>query len=239
MKKQKFPEVIIFDLDDTIVDFHNGVIPSWHTACAAYCEKHNHIGKDELYREIRKSGKWFWSDPERHRTGRNDLLQARRDIVYHAFKNLGFPDKDHAYGLANHYSELRTQALTLLPGALETLQTFRDNGQRMVLLTNGESLLQREKIRMFQLEHFFEHIFVEGEVGVGKPDIKAYHNVLQKLQLPPSDFWMVGDNLEWDIYAPQSIGIYSIWNDYSGNGLPAACTQKPDRIINSITELLE
>jgi putative hydrolase of the HAD superfamily len=49
---------------------------------------------------------------------------------------------------------------------------------------------------------------------------------------------MIGDNLEWEVVAPQRLGIYAIWIDVHGDGLPADSTVKPDRIIRSLTELL-
>jgi putative hydrolase of the HAD superfamily len=37
---------------------------------------------------------------------------------------------------------------------------------------------------------------------------------------------------------PQRLGIYAIWIDAHGEGLPAGTSIKPDRIIHSLTELL-
>jgi putative hydrolase of the HAD superfamily len=48
---------------------------------------------------------------------------------------------------------------------------------------------------------------------------------------------MVGDNLEWEVAAPQRQGMVGIWVDAAGNGLPEDSTVTPDRIIRSITEL--
>jgi putative hydrolase of the HAD superfamily len=48
----------------------------------------------------------------------------------------------------------------------------------------------------------------------------------------------VGDNLEWDVAAPQRLGIAGIWLDVAGAGLPPASLVHPDRIIRSLTELL-
>jgi putative hydrolase of the HAD superfamily len=38
--------------------------------------------------------------------------------------------------------------------------------------------------------------------------------------------------------APQRLGIFAIWIDVHGDGLPAGSIVKPDRIIRSLTELL-
>jgi putative hydrolase of the HAD superfamily len=49
---------------------------------------------------------------------------------------------------------------------------------------------------------------------------------------------MVGDNLEWEIVAPQRLGIYAIWYDGYGAGLPLDCQIRPNRIIRSLPALL-
>jgi putative hydrolase of the HAD superfamily len=49
---------------------------------------------------------------------------------------------------------------------------------------------------------------------------------------------MIGDNLEWEVEAPQRLGIYSVWMDVHGDGLPAESPITPDRIIRSLSELL-
>ncbi|NLH79423.1 MAG: hypothetical protein GX458_01065, partial [Phyllobacteriaceae bacterium] len=36
---------------------------------------------------------WFWSDPERHRRGRHDLVAARCEIIAHVLHELGAPDE--------------------------------------------------------------------------------------------------------------------------------------------------
>jgi hypothetical protein len=61
---------------------------------------------------------------------------------------------------------------------------------------------------------------------------------MRALGVTASETWMIGDNLEWEVEAPQRLGIYAIWIDVHGDGLPAGSTVKPDRIIRSLTDLL-
>lgn len=49
---------------------------------------------------------------------------------------------------------------------------------------------------------------------------------------------MVGDHLEWEIAAPQRLGIFAIWHDSLGEGLPTGSTIQPDHIIRELRELL-
>jgi len=48
---------------------------------------------------------------------------------------------------------------------------------------------------------------------------------------------MVGDNLSWDVEAPQQMGIKAIWIDRKGTGFPVGSTAAPHRVIRDISEL--
>jgi putative hydrolase of the HAD superfamily len=61
---------------------------------------------------------------------------------------------------------------------------------------------------------------------------------MEALGVGAADTWMIGDNLEWEVEAPQRLGIYAIWMDVHGDGLPPGSTVRPDRIIRSLAELL-
>jgi len=109
---------------------------------------------------------------------------------------------------------------------------------RLALVTNGAAEPQRAKVVRFALEGRFDHIQIEGEHGFGKPEERAYTHAMAALGVAPQETWMVGDNLEWEIVAPQRLGIYAIWCDGYAAGLPPGCPIQPDRIIQSLPELL-
>ena len=104
--------------------------------------------------------------------------------------------------------------------------------------TNGAAEPQRAKVVRFALEHRFDHVQIEGEHGFGKPEERAYTHAMDVLGVGPDETWMVGDNLEWEIVAPQRLGIYAIWHDGYGVGLPPDCPIRPDRIIRRLSDLL-
>jgi putative hydrolase of the HAD superfamily len=106
------------------------------------------------------------------------------------------------------------------------------------MATNGSAEGQRAKIDRFGLERYFDCIIVEGEFGCGKPHREVYETLFAELRADPRDMWSVGDNLEWDVGAPQSFGVHGIWVDASGARLPDNSPVRPDRIISSISELM-
>ena len=234
------PKAILFDLDDTIISFNGAADVAWDQTCRAFVkEVHPPFDTVSLLNSIHGVRSWYWGDPERHRVGRMDMVQARRDIVKLALEKLSYTEAENAIRMADSYTRLQEELICMFPDSLATLEKLKELGIRMALITNGASEKQRAKIDRFSLTGFFEFCLVEGEVGYGKPDIRVFELALRKLGLYAREVWMVGDNLIWDIEAPQKLGIYSIWNDYQAKGLPEGTSVRPDRIINSIAEILQ
>jgi HAD superfamily hydrolase (TIGR01509 family) len=186
---------------------------------------------------IRDAGEWFWSDPERHRLGRLDMKAARQNVATLALQRVGIGDESLASAIAGAYARHRDARIALLPGALETVRRFKAAGCALALVTNGSRRTQRMKIERFGLEPLFEAIVVEGELGFGKPDPRVYEFALSRLGYSPAKTWMVGDHLEWDVAAPQKLGIYGVWVDAESKGVPRDATVRPDLIVRSIAEL--
>ncbi len=109
----------------------------------------------------------------------------------------------------------------VFPGAHEAIDALKAYGVKLALVTNGAAGPQRAKVERFALTHRFDHIQIEGEHGFGKPDERAYLHAMQALGVTAAETWMIGDNLEWEVEAPQRLGIYAIWIDAHGEGLPA------------------
>jgi putative hydrolase of the HAD superfamily len=183
-------------------------------------------------------GSWFWGSPVRHKTGREDIRAARREIVGIAMAMLGVEDDDIANDLADRYSDRHDELIHLYPNTLSTLDGLKSAGVRLALITNGSAQGQRAKLARFGLTDYFEHILIDQELGFGKPDVRVYEHALSLLNLTSRDVWMVGDNLVWDIYPPKSLGIRAVWHDWRRAGLPEDAEAAPDRTITDIGELL-
>ncbi len=187
----------------------------------------------------------FWADRVRHHAWRFSLLEARVFIVVsRRLRRL----RDRAPGLTHrnllsNSPRSSTSAGRQKPGsfldALETLDKLRDLGVKLALYYKRQRYNPAQEGREVRpCQSRFDHIQIEGEAGFGKPEAKTYQHAMDVLGVTAAETWMVGDNLEWEVVAPQKLGIYSIWNDFSGKGLPAGSDIKPDRIIRLISELV-
>ena len=166
-----------------------------------------------------------------------DMKVARQSVAAEGLRRAGIDDEPLASTLAMAYDRHRDRRIALLPGALDTVRRFKAAGCALALVTNGSRRTQRMKIERFGLEPIFDAICIEGELGFGKPDPRVYELALSRLGQSPADAWMVGDHLDWDVAAPQKLGIYGVWVDAQGRGIPVNSPVRPDLTIRSITEL--
>jgi putative hydrolase of the HAD superfamily len=231
------PQAIIFDLDDTILNDSGHVEACWQEACREAAARLDGLDPASLRAAVKRQADWYWSDPARHREGRLDLRAATAGIVARSLSGLGFESDALAREIGNHYRDLREERLCLVEGAIETLDWFQSQGVRLGMATNGSAAGQRAKIERFGLAPYFDRIIVEGEFGAGKPQREVYEALFASLRAAPEKTWSVGDNLEWDVAAPQSFGACGIWVDVRRAGLPAGSPFRPDRVVHSIREL--
>ena len=238
MQNSPIPGAILFDLDSTIITSSISADTLWHDICHRHAELLEGTDGDRLLEAVHKYQNWYWGDLERHRRGRLNLLRARRELVELAFTSLNIDNSEVSRSLADEYTTQREEMIKLFPKAIETLSYFKDAGLKLALVTNGASDVQRRKIERFRLELYFDCIVVEGEFGAGKPDRSVFIHALDTLGVTPGEAWMVGDDLARDIEGAQNAGIYSIWVDWRNEGLSEEAAIKPDRIINTISELV-
>jgi putative hydrolase of the HAD superfamily len=239
------PRAILFDLDDTILAAFGQAQGQWQRVVAEFADRLGRHDQDTAIAAIQAYSRFLWADQARHKDWRHRIGEARRHIVHSAFAGLAAegapeaPPLDVCHAIADRFNAVHEAELRMFPGAHETLDRLKELGVRLALVTNGAAAPQRAKVVRFALEHRFDHIQIEGEHGFGKPEEQAYVHALASLGVAASETWMVGDNLEWEVVAPQRLGIFAIWYDGYSAGLPADSPIRPDRIIRALPELLE
>jgi putative hydrolase of the HAD superfamily len=239
--RKELPRAILFDLDETILTFgqRNALL---REIAEEYAARIAPMTADELTRAMEAAFREFWADEARHKVWRQKLGESRKLVAEQVFAALEarYPalTRELAHEFAERFHDHRESQASFFPDALETVDELKRRGVKLALITNGAALPQRAKIERFDLVHRFEHIQIEGEHAFGKPEPEAYIHAMNTLGVTAEDCWMVGDNLEWEVAAPQRLGIYAVWCDAYGEGLPVDGAIKPDRIIQSLSELL-
>jgi putative hydrolase of the HAD superfamily len=236
------PRAILFDLDDTLIRAYAQPEDAWRRLLhvfAVHLDAHDAKAIERVRIAVMEESRNFWNDQAAAAKWRLNIPQARRLAVRQGLARLGQYDDTLADRIADAFTEMRRNEYRLYPDAHATVDALRDAGVKLALVTNGASAMQRAKIERFDLGHRFHHIQIEGEFGQGKPELAVYRHALERLGCPAGDAWMVGDNYEWEVVAPQKLGMCGIWYDPYGAGLPVHATAQPTRVIKRLSELLE
>jgi putative hydrolase of the HAD superfamily len=236
----QLPRAMLIDMDDTILSAYGRPELAWNNVTAEFAHEFAPLLSQQVAAAILDSARKFWAAAGAE--WRLKLEEARHEVVRSGFATLAATGRplpsELAIRLADRFTAYREEQMFIFPGAHDAIDALKARGVKLALVTNGAAQPQRAKVERFALTHRFDHIQIEGEHGFGKPEERAYLHAMEALGVTASDTWMIGDNLEWEIVAPQRLGIYAIWMDVHGNGLPAGSTIKPDRIIRSLAELL-
>jgi len=91
------------------------------------------------------------------------------------------------------------------PAAHNVLSLLRPNF-RLVLVTKGDSEVQRRKLRRSGLETFFIAVYVLSD----KTD-EEFRRVIEEQELDVERTWVVGDSLRSDINPALRLGLRAVW----------------------------
>ena len=229
------PQVVLCDLDDTLMLFSDVDRQSWRRAIASLPETAE-LASDGLVAAFYQSATTFWADPAKNDWGRVNPEAARSEIARAALEGRLDPRPELCLRLARAYWEDRKRAFRLFPRVKETLCVLQAAGYRLGMVTNGDSRGQREKIARFGLGPHFEHVLIEEEVGSGKPAPEIFLRAAAAFSLPPADIWMTGNDLERDVAGAKAVGMTGVWVNPASSP-PFDGDVVPDHVIGAFHEI--
>ena len=100
--------------------------------------------------------------------------------------------------------ELLEKPIELLDGVEDTLKAL-DGKYKLIVATKGDLKDQQSKLHRSGLGHYFHHI----EVMSDKQEIN-YTHLLNRLDIKPDEFFMIGNSLKSDILPVLGIGGYAV-----------------------------
>jgi putative hydrolase of the HAD superfamily len=228
-------EVVIFDLDGTLVDsaavWRIAMARAIELACEHYPQLTELGSTVTIYEQILQ--------PAASRRAAEVGGEWSDEFIHHAFRYLlsehAEADDDLAAELQTTYIAARTE------GVYETYEDARRTLEavgkhfRVALITNGPSTNQRARIEPLGLDRYFEAIAVSGELDIRKPDPAIFDHMLKELGVAPTAAIYVGDNLEADIGGAHAAGMAAVWI----NRLDATAEDfTPDAEITTLDDLL-
>jgi len=133
--------------------------------------------------------------------------------------------------------ELLQRPIVLLDGVQETLKALQGK-YKLVVATKGDLKDQRRKLHDSGLGAYFHHI----EVMSDKQE-KDYSDLLNRLEIKPKEFFMIGNSLKSDVLPVLGIGGYAVHVPYHTTWEHEKIHHKVEhpnfRTVDKISDVLE
>jgi putative hydrolase of the HAD superfamily len=255
------PEVIFFDLDDTLM-VEKASAERTFIEVSKYVENKYGINPDEFHSSIREIARDIWhklpSYPYCKKIGISSWEGLWADFIgdhemlkllaehkeYYQFtpwhitlQKFNIDNREFSTELAERFRKERKKRHVLFPETKNVLEKISAD-YKLGIITNGTPDLQLQKIKGGQISKYFNHIIISGEVNHGKPERQIFQIALDKFNTGKEKAIMVGDSIERDIGGAKAFGIKAVWlnrNNMDENNLPV----KPDFIIRDLNDLLD
>ena len=104
--------------------------------------------------------------------------------------------------------DMLEKPVVLLDGVTSVLEQLKGR-YRIVMATKGDLLDQERKLKKSNLQSYFHHIEIMSEK---KED--DYQKLIRHLDIPPSQFMMIGNSLKSDVMPVIAIGGYGVHVPY-------------------------
>lgn len=174
---------------------------------------------------------------------------TRQEQMRLTLARVGVDDADRVKALSDAYASHRDAHLSLFEDARKVLETLYTR-YPMGLITNGPADIQRQEIATLGIEPFFDRIYIEGEMGRGKPLPEVFSAITAEAELEPHQIAMVGNSYAHDIRPAIDAGWVGVWirrpSDVppSAKGKTSAPEERPEdapaphSVVTSLTEVL-
>lgn len=219
-------QFLLFDLDDTIFDFHAAETQ----ALQALFDTAKIALTPDLRQKYHRFNQQLWQLYEDDQINRQELLTSRFPLFFRKMQlNAHGLDLDKVYrtNLGNQHQ--------LLPGAAALLREL-DKSYRLFAVTNGIANTQRKRLVDADLDQYFDDVFISEEVGCQKP-LKAFYDYTFK-HIPKFDkhqALIIGDSLSADVLGGQNNAVDTLW--FNPHYLPNRSEVLPTYQIQTLTQL--
>ena len=194
-------KAVIFDLDNTLLDFMKMKEYAVKAAIAGMIEAGLDIDPDESYETIidiyEKEG---WENQQ----------------VFNKFLNKTIGEVNNKYLAAGivAYRRAREANLLLYPNVNHTLVELIKMSVKLAVVSDAPSREAWMRIYYLNLHHHFDVVLTFDDTNARKPSPIPFEMALSKLHIDPEEALMVGDWPERDVVGANKLGIRTIFARY-------------------------
>jgi putative hydrolase of the HAD superfamily len=194
-------KAIIFDLDNTLLDFMKMKQFAVKAAITAMNEAGLNINEDQAYKDIFKlyeSKGW-------------ENQQVFDDFLMQNFGKVS--NKILAAGIVS-YRRAREATLLVYPNVNKTLIELIKMGIQLAVVSDAPSREAWMRLYYLNLHHVFDPVLTYDDSGAHKPSPKPFEMALDILNVNSDEALMIGDWPDRDVVGASQIGMKTIFARY-------------------------
>lgn len=220
--------ILLFDIDDTLLDFSGCQYKSLEQALAS-----NGLTLNlEMFETFKLINRELWQNFEEGIYTKNEILTLRFDLLF--VQNGTFGD---AAQISHDYLIAMGDHIQYEEGARQLLNDIKGKAI-MVAVTNGAKLAQDGKLTKTGLDTYFDYTFISDDTGYHKPQKEYFDIVANEVDgFDLKKVLLIGDGIGSDILGGNNYGIDTCW--YNKFGQMAPDHIKPTYEVNKLKEILE
>ncbi len=199
---------IFFDLDHTIWDFDRNAEETLNELYETYNLKGLGLHScSDFITAYTENNHQLWAD---YHLGKitKDFLRAER--FSKTFIQLGIRPDAVPNQFEDDYVAISPTKTNLFEGAEQVLSYLQEK-YTLHIISNGFKETTLTKMRLSNLNPYFENVIISEDVGVNKPNPLIFKYALEKAKAGKEESIMIGDSLEADIYGALKFGIEAIF----------------------------
>ncbi len=201
---------VLFDLDGTLIDSTDAIVDS-------YNHTFDTIGVA--------------------RPGRQVIIDTIGHPLQNQFSMMTSHDVDECIRIYRaHYTEHSPAKTTLLPGAAETLETFRERGLHQGFATSKKREAAEMLLEHLDVLHYMETRIGPADVAQPKPHPEALEKAMSALGITPAETVFVGD-MHFDILAGQAAGVTTLGVATGYASRESLEALQPDGVFDTLLEV--
>jgi len=194
-------KAVIFDLDNTLLDFMKMKEYAVKAAIAGMIEAGLVIDDEESYKKIVS-------------IYQEEGWENQQVFNYFLDRTVGEVNNKYLAAAIVAYRRAREANLLLYPNVNHTLVELMKAGIKLAVVSDAPSREAWMRIYYLNLHHHFDFVLTFDDTNARKPSPIPFQMALKELKTEPSETLMVGDWPERDVAGANNLGIRSIFARY-------------------------
>jgi putative hydrolase of the HAD superfamily len=217
-------KAILFDLDNTLIDFMKMKREAVKSAMKAMIKAGLKIDETEGYKKLMITYM---------RLG----IESQNAFQEFLKSEVGRIDEKMLAGAINAYLKTKDSFLKPYPNVKPMLRELKKMGIKLAIVTDAPKVKAYQRLLAMNIEKYFDFVIGFEDTEKKKKTEIPLKVAIEKLKLKPEEIMVVGDSIKRDVIPARKLDMISVFAKYGSSENVGKI--KPDFEINDFSEILK